>query len=471
MNYTDKQLQEALQHHFKYDSFREGQQQIVRALLEGKDVMAIMSTGAGKSATFQLPAAISGKTFVVVCPLLSLADDQLDDLTERQIVGRKYNSSLSDAAKVTLCKEFFATPVHLLYVTPESFQHVEFLLLLKALQDQHQLGALIVDEVHTVEEWGKDFRKSFLQLGIFRQQFPTLPIAAFTATADRNGRNSICTILGMHPVGSPKRIDVLLPFNRPNITPIFVENADILPDMKQWIERIAAIQGGVLPTCIAYCSSQKKCDALATAFATLFPAMNPAAYHAGMSTADRATTAAHWKYPWKVTTLDPTVKEEDKTHHILFATTAFGMGINKGDVRLVFQLGPARNVNATMQQMGRGGRDGHQAYYLLYVDFNDINTYLRFNDSDLKEGKISVERHAEVKKQLEQMRSIMRSRKSARCRRAEIIGCLNGNEALGLKCTSPFALCDVCSPTPYPVIEKKKVEKKKKTKVNKKIKK
>ena len=474
MNYTNEQLRQALQHHFKYDAFREGQQEIVRALLEGKDVMAILSTGAGKSATFQLPAAISGKTFVVVCPLLSLADDQLDDLTNRHIVGRKYNSSLSEAAKVTLCKELLSTPVHLLYVTPESFQHVEFLSLLKALHEQHQLGALIVDEVHTVEEWGKDFRKSFLQLGLFRQAFPTLPMAAFTATADRNGRNSICTILGMHPVGSPKRVDVLLPFNRPNITPIFVENADMLPDMKQWIERIAASQGGRLPTCIAYCSSQAKCKDFSDAFAKLFPEMNPAPYHAGMSMADRTTTAAHWKYPWIITTTEPVLKTEDKTHHILFATTAFGMGINKGDVRLVFQLGPARNVNATMQQMGRGGRDNQQAYYILYVDFNDINTYHRFNSIDLKEGKITVERHAEVKNQLDQMRTIMRNRKNARCRRAEIIGCLNGNEAIGLKCDPKYTLCDVCSPTPYLVVEKEKDDdkkKKKKSKVTKRIKK
>lgn len=473
MQSSSQELQRLLHQYFGHTSFREGQLEIVQAILAGKDVVAIMSTGSGKSTCFQLPALVLKKTGIVISPLLSLAEDQIDDLARRGIAARQYNSTLSQDAKQQLCRDLLVHPVPLLYVTPESFQSADFLAFLKALHEKNQFGALVVDEVHTVVEWGKDFRPSFLQLGIVRKTFPAVPIAVFTATADRASRNAICSTLGLHPVNSPKRLDVMLPFDRPNITPVFVEgNADILQDIKRWVEWYAASHNNVLPTCIAYCDERKKCDKTAEEFSKIMPAMNPAAYHAGMSIHDRSTTSMHWKSPYVITTLSSVGAEltrEDRTHYILFATTAFGMGINMRSVRMVFQITPPRNIYATLQQMGRAGRDGEQAYYIFYMNFGALQKYMMFNDNDLIKAKITKERHDEIQKQLEEMRRIMKKRSSSKCRRAEMIGLLNGNEAASLCCKAPFALCDVCNPTAYAVITKTPSAKKKRTAVKKRI--
>lgn len=465
--HSKERLENVLKYHFNHPFFREGQLEIVQAILAGKDVVAILSTGHGKSTCFQVPVLVMKKTGIVISPLLSLAEDQIHDLEQCGIVAKQYNSSLSVEDKQELCRELLTHPFPLLYVTPESFQSAEFIAMLTKLHEKNQLGLLVVDEVHTVVEWGKDFRPSFLRLNIFRQTFPSIPIAAFTATADRASRNAICTTLGMHPAGSPKRLDVILPFDRPNITPIFVEGgADVLQDMKRWIEWYASEHDNVLPTCIAYCERRTDCDKMAEAFGKLMPDMNPAPYHAGMSKEDRNTTSAHWKSPYIVTKLSSTgveLEQKDLTHRILFATIAFGMGINMRSVRMVFQVSPPRNIYATLQQMGRGGRDGKQAYYIFYMNFGAIQKYMMFNDTDLREAKISKERHDEIEKQMKEMRFIMKKRTASKCRRAEMIGLLNGNEAAGLKCKEPFAFCDVCSPTLYPVLKKAIVKKNKKT--------
>jgi ATP-dependent DNA helicase RecQ len=457
MNYSSKDIHAALKQHFGYDAFRAGQYDIVHAILCGRDVLAIMGTGHGKSVCFQLPALIAHRTSLVVSPLLALAKDQVADLAAHGIRAAQYNSTISPAAKSDLCRQLMADDdiVHLLYVTPESFVHGEFADLLGRMVAAGKVGAFIVDEVHTMEEWGNDFRPDFLRLGVLRDRYPAVPIAAFTATADRAARLAICDTLHIRHAA---RLDVLLPFNRPNITPFFVQSKTPLVDMQHRVESYEAANQS-LPCCIAYCSTRKEAEKAAAAFGKMMPAMAPAVYHAGMAEADKERAYLAWKG-------EASGPAQSATCRIVFATTAFGMGINKADVRFVFQLTPPRNVEALMQMMGRGGRDGRQAHYILYVNFGAIHVYERFIDGDVKTAKITAARAVELRAKLNGLRRVMRCTAPVQCRRALIVGQIDGNEAATLKCGGGFDKCDVCAgvtpaATPVkPAIAKKRPSKK-----------
>lgn len=457
--------QKALLQYFGYEGFREGQQRIVRAQLDGRDVLAVMPTGHGKSVVFWLPALMSGRTTIVVIPLLALADDQLDELARRNIAARKYNSSVSAGDKSTLLAEL-AGPVEtrprLLYVTPESFQAPAFLTAVDAAVAAGAVGAFVVDEVHTMVEWGADFRPDFLKLSVIRTRWPRVPIAAFTATADRAQRLAIARTLAL----AESRESAQLPFNRPNITPVFLPpDADPLPDIA-WRMKLYAESVGSLPTCIAYCSTQKGCERMAAKFAALMPASNPAFYHGGMSQPEKDAAARRWKTPCTKTVLTVTgdATTVDDTCYILFATNAFGMGVNKRDGRFVFQVHPPRNVHEVMQMSGRAGRDEKQAFYFFYVNFGTIAQYERWNKDDLKNGKISAARGKEIQDRLNEMRTVMRmgskpGQPPLQCRRAIIISKIDGNEGYRVRCTDPFAKCDVCAATKYEyVVAKKKAK-------------
>lgn len=435
--------EDALKKYFGYDGFREGQQRMVRAQLDGRDVLAVMPTGHGKSVVFWLPALVSGRTTIVVIPLLALADDQLDELAQRGIAARKYDSTVSTGDKSALLADLTGSPKAdkplLLYVTPESFQAPAFLAAIDAAVAAGAVGAFVVDEVHTMVEWGADFRPDFLKLSVMRARWPRVPIAAFTATADRAQRQAIARTLGL----ADDRENAQLPFNRPNITPVFLPpDADPLTDMAMRMTQHAARNDGALPSTIAYCSTQKDCERCAATFALLLPAASPAFYHGGMDQPDKDAAARRWKAG---------------DCRVLFATTAFGMGVNKRDVRIVFQVQPPRSVHDVMQMSGRAGRDGLQAFYFFYVNAGTIAQYERWNADDLAKGKIGAARHAEVRDRLREMYSVMRLGKSPgqpQCRRATIIGKIDGNEGLRVRCTDAFAKCDVCAGTPYAYVKK-----------------
>ncbi len=486
--------EDALLQHFGYSKFKTGQDRIVRATLDGRDVLAVMSTGHGKSVCFQLPALISGKTSIVVIPLLSLADDQLADLAARHIAARKFNSTVTNAEKQVLLNEMdSATPPVIVYVTPESFQIPAFIAMLDAAVAKQQIGAFVVDEVHTMVEWGADFRPDFLKLSMMRKKWPSVPIAAFTATADRALRMAICSTLAL----ADTRETVMLPFDRPNITPVFLAHADPLADIKRRMEKYTADHDGALPTCIAYCHKQDTCEKYAAAFAAMYPAANPAFYHAdadAKAKAERDTRVGvvrRWKTPCTRTEMDASgaVVTRDDTCYVVFATKALGMGINKANVRFVFQVDPPHSVNEVMQMAGRAGRDGLQAFYFFYVNPAQIALYERFNKMDLAARKISPQRFDDVKRQLDAMRSVMRmgspsgmsrsgpparsqSGLPKQCRRAIIIGKIDGNEALRVKCSDAFAKCDMCTTTPYEFVSTaEKPAKKRKGSVQKAIRK
>jgi RecQ family ATP-dependent DNA helicase len=343
-------LQEALKRHFGYGAFRKGQEEVVRAVLSGRPAIAILPTGGGKSLCYQLPALLLEGTTIVVSPLVALMKDQVDALRVRGVPAAFINSSQSDGERLETQGAMRRGEYKLIYVAPERFKSPSFLSAVAGLR----VPLLAVDEAHCISAWGHDFRPEYQQLAKARETVQAERVLALTATATPEVRRDIADALEL------KNPQVFVAgFDRPNL---FVEVLRASGD-KDKLGRLVALARGGGPGLI-YAGTRKNVEKIV---ATLRAAdVDALGYHAGMR--DEERTQVQDKF---LRGLAP----------IVVATNAFGMGVDKADIRFVVHFDTPRSVEAYYQEIGRAGRDGKESYALLLFNFADVMMQRRMIDA------------------------------------------------------------------------------------------
>ena len=354
-------MENVLKQYFGYSAFRPKQREIIQHLLDGKDALVLMPTGGGKSMCYQLPALMMNGVTVVVSPLLSLMKDQVESLQANGIAARAINSAVSETENMLVRRECAQGMIKLLYVSPE-----RLLVELPFLQENVEISLFAIDEAHCISAWGHDFRPEYAQLGILRETFPNVPIVALTATADKVTRTDILAQLHI-----PNARMFVSSFDRPNL------NLDVKRGMNTK-ERNQAILQFMLRhqhDCgIIYCMSRKTTESVAAYLRS--HQFTTAVYHAGL-----------------------TVEEREKAQNdfvcdrvqIVCATIAFGMGINKSNVRFVIHYNLPKSIENFYQEIGRAGRDGLRSDTLLFYNVSDIIQLNRFA-LDSGQREINTER-------------------------------------------------------------------------------
>ncbi len=363
-------LEEALKQFFGYDTFRLGQKQIVEEVLQNRDLLIIMPTGGGKSLCFQLPALLKPGLTVVVSPLIALMQDQVDALQDNGIGATFLNSSLSwDDVR---SREFaiLKGKIKLLYVAPERLLGEKFLPFLDMVRSQIGISAFAIDEAHCVSEWGHDFRPEYRQMKQLRQRYPDVPILALTATATGRVRQDIIQQLTLREPGIH-----VASFNRPNL--YYEVQPKERQSYNQLFKKIKSHKGSG----IVYCLSRRKVDEIA--FRLQEDGISALPYHAGLSDEARATNQTRF------------IRDDVQ---VMVATIAFGMGINKPDVRFVIHYDLPPNIERYYQESGRAGRDGEPAHCTLLFGAGDIRTieYLIDQKPDPKEQRLARQQLRQV---------------------------------------------------------------------------
>ncbi|ATC96134.1 MAG: DNA helicase RecQ [Pseudoalteromonas tunicata] len=352
-------IHQVLKEVFGYDQFRTGQDLVITAATQGQDTLVLMPTGGGKSLCYQIPAlALPGIT-IVVSPLISLMQDQVAQLKALGVSAECLNQSLTREQSMAIYQDLHAGKIKLLYVAPER------LLLADFIERLHHLPVSLfaIDEAHCVSHWGHDFRPHYFQLNRLKEYFPAIPIMALTATADTATRHDIVQQLRLNSpyiyTGS---------FDRPNIRYTLEEKFKPLSQLIRYLKAQPGQSG------IIYCTSRKRVDEIS---AKLVEAgFNAAAYHAGLENQQRSFVQ--------------TAFAKDDIH-IVVATVAFGMGINKPNVRFVIHYDIPKNIESYYQETGRAGRDGLAAEAILYFDPADIPRVKRFFEDIVDEQRKKVE--------------------------------------------------------------------------------
>jgi ATP-dependent DNA helicase RecQ len=337
---------EALKTVFGYDEFRPLQAELVQNVLEKKDSLAIMPTGSGKSLCYQLPALLLEGMTAVVSPLISLMEDQVSALRELGIPAAFLNSTLSYAEDMAIRRQARDGRLKLLYAAPETLLRPETLLLL----EQCRVECLTIDEAHCISQWGHDFRPEYRQLVAVRRRLPQAVCLALTATATPRVRQDILETLGI-----PQAREFIASFNRENLFLSVQPKGDVLGQTLAFLEEHRGESG------IIYCATRKQVDLLSGLLAARGWAVRP--YHAGLE--------------------DKTRRENQRAFirddvPIIIATIAFGMGINKPNVRFVLHVDLPQDIESYYQQIGRAGRDGLRADCLLLYSYADVNTINHF---------------------------------------------------------------------------------------------
>jgi ATP-dependent DNA helicase RecQ len=403
-------LEQALKHYFGYDSFRVGQRPIIEQALQNQDQLVVMPTGGGKSLCFQLPALLQPGLMIVVSPLIALMQDQVQLLQDNGIVATFLNSSLSAVEVRDRCQAILAGQIKLLYIAPERLMSNEFLSgFLPQIQERVGVSAIAIDEAHCVSEWGHDFRPEYRQLSHLRQHCPDVSVMALTATATERVRHDIIAQLELRNPGIH-----IASFNRPNLYyEVRPKHKNSYQDMVQQIRQGKG--SGII-----YCLSRKRVDELA--YRLQQEGITALPYHAGLSAEVRKENQTRF------------IRDDVR---VMVATVAFGMGINKPDVRFVIHYDLPRNIEGYYQESGRAGRDGEPAHCTLYYGIGDIKTveYLISQKVDPATGDPLEE---EQRIAMQQLRRVVDYAEATECRRIIQLG------YFGETFPGDCATCDNC---------------------------
>ncbi|MEM0354023.1 MAG: RecQ family ATP-dependent DNA helicase [Thermoplasmata archaeon] len=397
-----KKLKKLLKIVYGYDCFRSKQYEIINRVINGEDVCAIMATGMGKSLCFQVPALYLDKPAIIVSPTIALMNDQKNILSQLGIKSCCYNSSVSN--KKDMLRDILQFKYRIIYITPESVVNLKNFLV--DLEDKQGISLIAIDEAHCISSYGFDFRKKYRELSFFKKYLPKIPILAITATATPMVIEDICEVLRLNC-----ETPIVTSFNRPNL---YLEvrkksnsiGRDIIPIIKKF--RDSSI--------IIYCLTKKKTHEVADVLKA--HGIMSCVYHADLDIHER--NKAHNNF----------IKGNIK---IIIATIAFGMGINKPDVRVVIHYGAPKNIESYYQEIGRAGRDGNNAYCYIFYGSQDfiIQEKLIRTNSDMNYRRVLLDL-------LEKMKLYLISNK---CRKQVLL------EYFGEKMNDKCNFCDNCCNT------------------------
>ncbi|EDP96356.1 DNA helicase RecQ [Kordia algicida OT-1] len=390
-------LKNTLKEYFGYDTFRPLQEEIINSIFSGKDNLVIMPTGGGKSICFQLPAILLEGLTIVISPLIALMKDQVDGLTTNGIAAAYLNSSQTEIEQQAIYSEIDAGKIKLLYTAPESLSYLEHIF------SSQKISLIAIDEAHCISSWGHDFRPAYTNLGYLKKRFPSIPVIALTATADKATREDIANQLNI-----PHAKQHIASFDRKNL------KLEVRPANDRVKQIISFIDERPTESGIIYCLSRKATETVAEKLQNAN--INAIAYHAGIAHTKRSK-----------------IQEDfiNDTCQVICATIAFGMGIDKSNVRWVIHYNLPKNIEGYYQEIGRAGRDGLPSNTLLFHSYADVIQLKKFAESS---GNVEV--------QLAKLDRMKEYADALSCRRKILLSYFG--ELISEDCGN----CDVCNNPP-----------------------
>ena len=402
INQRPDKMEEVLQKHFGYRSFWPLQKEIIQNVVEGKDAVVLMPTGGGKSICYQIPALMNGGLTLVISPLIALMKDQVERLQSNGIAASYLNSSLTYEETRQVASQLQKGNIKLLYVAPERIFTGKFTGFLKKLN----INLIAIDEAHCVSSWGHHFRPVYKKLSGLKELFPDVPTMALTATADKAVRSDIGELLHLK---DPEYF--ISSFDRPNLS------LTVLPGQKKWQQILKIVNSHPGEAGIIYCSSRAATENLSERLQDV--GKKAKCYHAGLESKERSRTQEEFL--------------QGQTD-IICATIAFGMGIDKPDIRFVIHYNMPGNLESYYQEIGRAGRDGKPAETILFYSYRDVQTQIGFIQ------QIEDDQYREI--QLAKLKRMQEYAEGQVCRRKILLSCFS--EIPEKDCGN----CDVCHNPP-----------------------